>query len=609
MKRDRPTLFSHQEVGVQTMVNALLNHTYQTATGESKRGRAFLLHDEMGLGKTIQTWETLKRLKDLGQLHGPVLIVCPSSVMHVWLQGDRSQYYGSYFEAHSKVVDPTKLNHSHAVVISYDSLLILYKHYVDSKVPEGRLSNEQMLKYCAINNKNVSRTYTLRGDSYRVELISICKQVDRKLVDSSNKPFMNEFMEQKWGCLVMDEVQRVKNHTSGSCRAVSFVDAHYRIALSGTPVVNHGGELITILKMALNLFDLDWKTIKSNPNGYYCTGVLQAFTLGRKKCDIHELRGVLPKRNKMAEEVIVPWTDVYQKQQYVRIKQASLVALEEVQELKRMPNEPSWEWNQRRLAKNRHFMTKLQRMRQVCLHPDLPFFMDTFNEPEGTRRHLAWHPFVHSTFHPWIRQRVFHLLCCLRRCGRFYDQRMRFVKHFVAAEMQLVLPSPKMMQLMPYLNQKVVVFSSFKKFLTKIVRPWLTQLGYNCAVFCGGSKADQQNALHLFETDETVRVLLVVKGAGAEGLNLQRASHVCFIMDPHFNNATDEQASQRIDRIGQEHEVVVRKLFMAGSIDEVMRQMQRNKQQNADAWLVNNSKAVRALEAQGMFLKQFDTVE
>lgn len=609
MKRARPTLFAHQEVGAETMVNALLHRTYLTATGETKKGRAFLLHDEMGLGKTIQTWETLKRLKDSGNLHGPVLIVCPSSVTHVWLEGDRQQYYADDFQSHSKVVNPQELTNAHAVVISYDSLLILYKHYVDAKVPGGRLSNDQMLKYCAINNKSVTRTYTLRGDSYRVELISICKQIDRKLVDSVSKPHMDEFMSQRWGCIVMDEVQRVKNSASGSCKAVSFMDAHYRIALSGTPVVNHGGELVTILKMALNLFDLDWKTIKTNPNGYYCTGVLQAFTLGRKKKDIDELREVLPKRDKGAEEVIVPWTDVYQRQQYVRIKQASLVALEEVQDLKRLPNEPTWEWNQRRLAKNRHFMTKLQRMRQVCLHPDLPFHMDSFNELEGTRRDLVWHPFVHSTFHPWIRKRVFQLLCCLRRCGRFYDQRMRFVKHFVEAEMQLMLPSPKMLELLPYLDQKVVVFSSFKQFLTKIMRPWLTQMGVTSAVFCGGSKADQQRALHVFETDESVRVLLVVKGAGAEGLNLQRASHVCFIMDPHFNNATDEQASQRIDRIGQEHEVIVRKLFMAGSIDEVMREMQRNKQKNADAWLVNNNHGVRALEAQGMFLKQFDTVE
>lgn len=610
-KRARPTLFEHQEVGAATIVDALVNRTYSTASGETRKGHAFLLYDEMGLGKTVQAWEALKRLKDSQQLPGPILIVCPSSVTHVWTAGDRAEYYNDDFQAENKLCDPSQATNSHAVVISYDLLLILYKHYIDLKVPQGRLSNEQMVKYCRINGKSIDRTTGLRGDSYRVELINICKQIERKLMDSKERPFLYQFMEQKWGCIVMDEVQRVKNSVSASCRAVSFMDAHYRIALSGTPVVNHGGELVTIMRMALNLFDLDWKVIKSNPNGHYCTQVLRSFTLGRKKCDIDELKDILPKRDKQSEQVIVPWTDPYQRQRYVQIKQASLVALEELEELKKLPNEAQWEFNQRRLAKNRHFMTKLQRMRQVCLHPDLPFHMDSYNEELGTPRRLEWHPFLHPSFHPWIRKRIFLLMCCLRRCGPLYTQRFRFVKHFVDCEQDLVIPSPKMMELVPYLDRKIVVFSSFKRFLTRIVRPWLSQMGCESLVFCGGSKAEQQRVLKEFEVNPLVKVLLIVKGAGAEGLNLQHSSSVCFIMDPHFNSATDEQASQRIDRIGQEHEVIVRKLFMSGSIDEVMLEMQRAKQINADAWLNGTTKTTgaRSLEAQGLFLRQFDKVE
>ena len=88
---------------------------------------------------------------------------------------------------------------------------------------------------------------------------------------------------------------------------------------------------------------------------------------------------------------------------------------------------------------------------------------------------------------------------------------------------------------------------------------------------------------------------------------MQFDANVCIIMDPHFNLAVDEQSAQRIDRIGQQKEVFVRKFFMEGSIDEAMRIMQREKQTNVDAWSGKGSSR-RSIHTQGLFLSQRDTV-
>ena len=89
---------------------------------------------------------------------------------------------------------------------------------------------------------------------------------------------------------------------------------------------------------------------------------------------------------------------------------------------------------------------------------------------------------------------------------------------------------------------------------------------------------------------------------------LQAASAAVVIMEPHFNDALDEQASQRVDRIGQpEKAVVIRKLFMAGSVDMALKTMQVRKSEITESWLGRNEKAL-TLESVGLFLINEDRV-
>lgn len=101
--------------------------------------------------------------------------------------------------------------------------------------------------------------------------------------------------------------------------------------------------------------------------------------------------------------------------------------------------------------------------------------------------------------------------------------------------------------------------------------------------------------------------MLIVKQAGALGLNLQCNASVMVLMDPHYNESLDEQVVQRIDRIGQTDDVIIRKLFMKGSIDEAILQMQQQKQLNVDAWL-NRNDELSTMQIMSLFLKERDTV-
>ncbi len=189
--------------------------------------------------------------------------------------------------------------------------------------------------------------------------------------------------------------------------------------------------------------------------------------------------------------------------------------------------------------------------------------------------------------------------------------RFKLIESFIRSDARLIQPSLKMLYVYNiYKNlgktDKMIIFSTFKVFLEKIMLPWLDQLDIDALLFCGGSRVAQQKILSEFAKSPSIKILLIVKAAGSEGLNMQFDANVCIIMDPHFNMALDEQAAQRIDRIGQEKEVIVRKLYMEGSIDEAMRIMQHEKQAGINAW--NGGEGVRSIESHGMFLSTRDTV-
>jgi len=114
---------------------------------------------------------------------------------------------------------------------------------------------------------------------------------------------------------------------------------------------------------------------------------------------------------------------------------------------------------------------------------------------------------------------------------------------------------------------KAVVFSQFLGTLDVAGQEIATR-GIGCARVDGMMKQHQRaDAILSFTNDPNTRVLLLSMRAGAAGLNLMAANH-CFLMDPAMNSAVEEQAIDRIHRIGQTRPVFVKRLIIKDSIEE-----------------------------------------
>lgn len=129
-------------------------------------------------------------------------------------------------------------------------------------------------------------------------------------------------------------------------------------------------------------------------------------------------------------------------------------------------------------------------------------------------------------------------------------------------------------------QHKILIFSQWTSYLD-LIQTKFQSLGL-ATLRLDGSTTNRQEVVDRFQEPDTERILLMSLKAGGTGLNLTAADHV-FIMDPWWNPAAEEQASNRAWRIGQDKPVFVHKLVAAGTIEEKILQLQEAKQKLSDA--------------------------
>jgi SNF2 family DNA or RNA helicase len=90
-------------------------------------------------------------------------------------------------------------------------------------------------------------------------------------------------------------------------------------------------------------------------------------------------------------------------------------------------------------------------------------------------------------------------------------------------------------------------------------------------------------------------LFLISLRAGGTGLNLTAADYVVHL-DPWWNPAVEDQASDRAHRIGQERPVTIYRLVMQDSIEERILQLHRDKRDLASELLDGSETAARLSE-------------
>jgi SNF2 family DNA or RNA helicase len=138
-------------------------------------------------------------------------------------------------------------------------------------------------------------------------------------------------------------------------------------------------------------------------------------------------------------------------------------------------------------------------------------------------------------------------------------------------------------------GHRALVFSQFTDVLA-LVRPLLEAKQISYQYLDGSTPTHQRSAaVDAFQAGEGDLFLISLK-AGGFGLNLTGADYVIHL-DPWWNPAVESQASDRAHRIGQTRPVTVYRLVNAGTIEERIVELHRDKRDLADAVLADTDKS------------------
>lgn len=124
-------------------------------------------------------------------------------------------------------------------------------------------------------------------------------------------------------------------------------------------------------------------------------------------------------------------------------------------------------------------------------------------------------------------------------------------------------------------GHKILIFTSFKSALN-IVKNRLNEHNISSYVIDGSvSSKDRMMLVNKFNNDDT-KVFLIMLKSGGTGLNLTSAS-VVIHLDLWWNPQAENQATDRVHRIGQDKIVEVVKLITKGTIEEKILELQEKK--------------------------------
>jgi len=90
------------------------------------------------------------------------------------------------------------------------------------------------------------------------------------------------------------------------------------------------------------------------------------------------------------------------------------------------------------------------------------------------------------------------------------------------------------------------------------------------------SLKDRKHFLAKFSDDPNIKIMLISLMAGSVGLNLVSANNV-ILVDPWWNPAVEEQAVERLHRIGQVKDVNIYKFISINTVEEKMLEVQERK--------------------------------
>jgi SNF2 family DNA or RNA helicase len=142
-------------------------------------------------------------------------------------------------------------------------------------------------------------------------------------------------------------------------------------------------------------------------------------------------------------------------------------------------------------------------------------------------------------------------------------------------------------------DHKILVFSQFVSMLDLIKKELeIRQIPFE---YLTGSTKNREGVVHRFQNDPAVRVFLISLKAGGTGLNLTQADYV-YLVDPWWNPAVENQAIDRLYRIGQEKHVMAIRLICPGTLEEKIQKLQETKRTLTDEVIKSGNSILEAID-------------
>ena len=127
-------------------------------------------------------------------------------------------------------------------------------------------------------------------------------------------------------------------------------------------------------------------------------------------------------------------------------------------------------------------------------------------------------------------------------------------------------------------GSKVIIFSQFTSYLSILEKSLRTKIPNLKIVKLTGNTRDRFQPVKTFQESNDSTVMLASLKAAGLGVTLTSADYV-FLMDPWWNPAVEEQAIDRAHRIGRTKPIFIYRLIAQGTIEERVREYQKEKKE------------------------------
>ncbi len=334
------------------------------------------------------------------------------------------------------------------------------------------------------------------------------------------------FQQFYWSAMILDESQKVKGWNTKIGELIHEIDADYKYALTGTPIINTPLEAYNILKW-LGVEKRDWWTFR---NRYAVLG-------GFNDKEIVGYKN-LPELQQKIQNVLLR-----------RLKEDVLDLPPKIRQVVLLEMTAS----QKKVYKN--------------------VKAGIINETLGAMQTGEIHPLVE----------LIRLKQCTSSIRIFEGIEVSDDEHSVK------INTLKEYLEDICISNKAVVFTQFKT-VVKILLKDKEILKYNPAVITGDvhsaarageNTSDRQRQVDKFQNDSSCRLFIGTLGSCREGLTLTEGNYV-FFLDEEWAEAYNQQGEDRCMRIGQQKTVNIYRFRCKDTIDEIIGQVLLGKEEMFD---------------------------